>query len=207
MSELKDRLLSKMLTLAGKEGWNNHTLEMSAQQLGMDPKFAFVGFPQGATEVMVYYMRKLDKEMLNAFNQSNNAQKKVRQKAIDLIFTRLKLLNPHKDAAKAILQFIIIPSHSIASAESLAITCDVMWKAIGDTATDFNYYSKRFLLASVYSSTLMYWIKDESPNNKETMRFLEERIEQLFAVVRKKNNVIESATSIVKNTFDLFKKR
>lgn len=196
-----------MLALAPTEGWNNHTLEMAAQQLGMDPKFAFVGFPEGATEAMVYYMRQLDTNMIQAFNKTNAADKRVRQKAIELISIRLDLLNKHKDAVKAILQFTIVPSHSITSAESLATTCDVMWKAIGDTSTDFNYYTKRFLLGTVYSSTLMYWIKDESPEYAETRRFLENRIEELFSVVRKKKSLIEGTSSFINKAFEKFNKR
>lgn len=207
MSELKQRLLNKMLDAAGKEGWSNHTLESAAKQLGMDAKFAYVGFPQGATDAMVFYMRQLDKEMLDIYNQSSVSQKRVRDKAIFLIATRLKLLEKHKEAVKSILQFTLVPSHAIVSAESLATTCDRMWKAIGDTATDFNFYSKRFLLASVYSSALLYWIRDESSNHKETQRFLENRIDELFNVMRTKSKMTKSLENALNKGLSFFKKK
>ena len=37
-------------------------------------------------------------------------------------------------------------------------TVDAMWRAAGDTSTDFNFYTKRAILSAVYSSTLMRWL-------------------------------------------------
>jgi ubiquinone biosynthesis protein COQ9 len=52
-----------------------------------------------------------------------------------------------------------------------------MWRAAGDTATDFNFYTKRAILGAVYSSTLLAWLSDESQDMADTRAFLRRRIE------------------------------
>ncbi|WP_439955303.1 hypothetical protein, partial [Klebsiella pneumoniae] len=39
---------------------------------------------------------------------------------------------------------------------------DAMWRAAGDTATDYNHYSKRMTLGAVYAATIAVFLDDES---------------------------------------------
>jgi ubiquinone biosynthesis protein COQ9 len=51
-----------------------------------------------------------------------------------------------------------------------------MWRIAGDTATDFNHYSKRAILASIYAATLLVWLDDDSEGQAETTAFLDRRL-------------------------------
>jgi ubiquinone biosynthesis protein COQ9 len=55
-----------------------------------------------------------------------------------------------------------------------------MWRAAGDTSTDFNFYTKRGILAGVYTSTLMRWFNDASEDESGTHAFLDARIENVM---------------------------
>jgi ubiquinone biosynthesis protein COQ9 len=57
-----------------------------------------------------------------------------------------------------------------------------IWYAAGDTATDFNYYTKRALLAGVYSATVLYWLDDKSEDFAKTWTFLDRRIADVMRV-------------------------
>ena len=57
-----------------------------------------------------------------------------------------------------------------------------MWRAAGDTATDYNFYTKRALLAGVHASTLLYWLDDRSAGTAATWAFLERRIADVMRV-------------------------
>jgi len=59
---------------------------------------------------------------------------------------------------------------------------DEMWVAAGDTATDWNHYSKRILLSNVYTTTLQVWLADESEGLAETEAFLRRRIEDVMQI-------------------------
>ena len=55
-----------------------------------------------------------------------------------------------------------------------------MWRWAGDTATDYNYYSKRLILSGVIASTRLYWFDDDSEDFAKTRTFLERRIENVM---------------------------
>ena len=47
----------------------------------------------------------------------------------------------------------------------------------GDTATDYNHYSKRAILGSVYGATLAVFLNDDSDDHADTKAFLARRID------------------------------
>ena len=61
---------------------------------------------------------------------------------------------------------------------------DLMWRAAGDTATDFNFYTKRGLLAGVYGSTILFWLDDGSEGYAESWAFLDRRIADVMNIQR-----------------------
>ena len=79
-----------------------------------------------------------------------------------------------------------------------------MWRAVGDTSTDFNFYSKRAILAGVYSSTMMRWFTDQSAGESETHAFLDARIENVMqfekfkAQVRERTKDLPSLSDILR---------
>ena len=56
--------------------------------------------------------------------------------------------------------------HAALGAKLMYRTVDAMWRAAGDTSTDFNFYTKRGILAGVYGSTAMRWFNDTSDGRK-----------------------------------------
>ena len=56
-------------------------------------------------------------------------------------------------------------------------SADIMWRLAGDTATDYNHYTKRAILAGIYSATLAVFVNDESEGKADTHAFLERRID------------------------------
>jgi ubiquinone biosynthesis protein COQ9 len=51
-----------------------------------------------------------------------------------------------------------------------------MWRLAGDTATDYNHYTKRLTLSGVYTTTLLAWLDDDSEGFAETGAFLDRRL-------------------------------
>ena len=68
------------------------------------------------------------------------------------------------------------------AAKCLYRTVDAIWYAAGDTSTDYNFYTKRGLLAGVYSSTVLYWLNDDSEGAVATWAFLDRRIADVMKV-------------------------
>ena len=65
-------------------------------------------------------------------------------------------------------------------------TADVMWRLAGDTATDYNHYTKRAMLGSIYAATLAVLINDDSENQAETRAFVGRRIDNVMSFEKAK---------------------
>ena len=70
-----------------------------------------------------------------------------------------------------------MPQNALAGARLAWRSADRIWRLAGDTATDFNHYSKRTILIGVYGSTSLVFLDDESDDLAETRAFLDRRID------------------------------
>ena len=66
----------------------------------------------------------------------------------------------------------------------------------GDTATDWNFYSKRALLAGVYGATLLRFLEDRSDGCIETWAFLDRRIADTMRVPKAMAKLKETASRL-----------
>ncbi|MBM3515680.1 MAG: COQ9 family protein, partial [Alphaproteobacteria bacterium] len=87
----------------------------------------------------------------------------------------------HREAVRRALPAATLRD-PLRGAEALYRTVDAIWRAVGDKSIDFNFYTKRALLAAVYGSTLLYWLDDRSNNCANTWAFLDRRIADVMKV-------------------------
>ena len=100
----------------------------------------------------------------------------VRTRIRTAVLTRLEILQPHKLAARQAAVFLALPVHGALALRLLSRTADTMWQAAGDTSTDFNWYTKRAILGTVYVATEIAWFGDDTPDGCKTTAFLDARI-------------------------------
>ena len=65
-----------------------------------------------------------------------------------------------------------------------------MWRLAGDTATDYNHYTKRAILAGIYAATLAVFVGDESEGKAETRAFLDRRIDGVMRFEKAKAQLL-----------------
>jgi ubiquinone biosynthesis protein COQ9 len=132
------------------------------------------------------------------------SEMKVRDRIAAAVLTRLEILKAHKEAARRAAAFLMLPMNAALGASLLYRTVDAMWRAVGDTSTDFNFYTKRAILVGVYSATLMRWFNDAGEDGAATREFLSARIENVMqfekfkAEVRERTKDLPSFADILK---------
>src|SRR5205814_464387 len=75
-----------------------------------------------------------------------------------------------------------VPARAPPALKLVYRTVDAIWYAAGDRPTDFNFYTKRALLAAVYSATTLCWLDDRSPDGSTTEAFLARRLDEAMAI-------------------------
>jgi ubiquinone biosynthesis protein COQ9 len=77
-----------------------------------------------------------------------------------------------------------LPTNAAAAAKCTARTVDAILHAAGDRSADFSWYTKRALLAAIYSATVLYWVRDSSEDDAATLAFLDRRMTGLGRLFR-----------------------
>lgn len=175
-------ILLAAMDLAGEQGWHEDLLVDAADQAGVDVAKAQMFYPDGPVSLLKAMAEWADQQMEAACPPSLLKKLKIRQKISILVQSRLEALAPYKEAERQAVRFLAHPKNALGAAKMLAKRVDLMWRLAGDTSTDYNYYTKRTLLAGVYTSTLLYWLQDESVDGENTVVFLERRIDNVLKI-------------------------
>ncbi|MBE9555052.1 MAG: COQ9 family protein, partial [Proteobacteria bacterium] len=101
---------------------------------------------------------------------------RVTERVRTAVQIRLRQAEPHREAVRRSLAFLAMPQNAVLGAKLLYRTVDAIWHVAGDTATDWNFYSKRGLLAGVFGATVLYWLNDRSEDYADTGDFLDRRL-------------------------------
>lgn len=180
--EQRDRLLEAALVHVPFDGWSRRSLLAGAADLGLEPALARRLFPRAGDDLLVHVERWADRRMLAQVGPLEDLR--VRDRIAALVRARLEALGPHREAMRRATAARVLPSNGLAACGSLWRTVDLMWSAAGDDARDASYYTKRSLLAAVWTSTFLFWLEDRSDACQDTFAFLDRRIENVMQIGR-----------------------
>jgi ubiquinone biosynthesis protein COQ9 len=183
--KLREDLLQASLRHVAFDGWSRTALRAAVRDLDIDPALAGNAFPGGEAELIEAFSAWADRRMLDALAECDLEAMKVRERVAAGVRLRLEQLAPHREAVRRGLAFFALPQNGPLGLKCLYRTVDAIWYAAGDRATDYNFYTKRLLLAGVYSSTLLVWLNDASDGHGETWAFLDRRIAEVLEVARR----------------------
>jgi ubiquinone biosynthesis protein COQ9 len=179
--DLKDSLVMAMLPDVAFDGWSLLTLHAAARRVGMPPGEAETLYPGGAADMVAQFSDWADRRMLAAAAEGLETMRR-RNRIAKLIRARLELLEPHREAVRRGLSVLALPQNAVLGARLLYHTVYSAWYAAGDTATDWNFYTKRGLLAGVVAATMLYWLDDRSPESADTDAFLMRRLDDAMRI-------------------------
>ncbi len=178
---LEDRVLDAALPLIAFEGWTDRACEEAVKNAGLAPIDLRRAFPGGAAEALEYFTIRADRQMRETLTRDYNlASMKIRERIATIVMVRLGQQLPNREAVRRGRAFYALPWNAPAGLRALWRTMDEIWHLAGDTATDWNHYSKRLILAQVYLATLDIWLGDNSADMAETEAFLRRRIDNVM---------------------------
>ena len=177
IDELRVVLAPEIARAAVFDGWSDAALEQAAALAGADAAVARLAFSGGAMDMIAGWIASTDAKMEAAFADGHLNSMKVRDRIRTLLLFRLDAIAGQEEALRSALAIQAMPQNLPRTARLGWNSADLMWRLAGDTATDYNHYTKRALLAGIYSATLAVFIDDKSEGKAETRAFLDRRIE------------------------------
>ena len=178
-------ILRRKLALAVGEnavfdGWSQAAVDAAADQLGIDRAQARLAMPKTQAGLIDFYIQAVDRALDAHFTEERLAGLKIREKIRQLVWQRLEIMGPAREAVRRALAILAMPQNVPLALRISWRSVDQMWRIAGDTSTDFNHYTKRMTLGAVYASTLLAWLDDDSEGWSETAAFLDRRIDDVM---------------------------
>jgi ubiquinone biosynthesis protein COQ9 len=180
LDDLRLRLIPLIAANAAFDGWTMSAVAMAAKQAGVDRDVAALAFAGGAMTMITAWFAMIDRAMHDRLSADDLAVLKVRSRITALVEARLTLLAPHREALRRAHAILALPPHIGRATQLGWQAADSMWRAAGDTAVDYNHYTKRATLGAVYAATLLILVDDDSEDLAETRAFLARRIEDIM---------------------------
>lgn len=184
-AELRPALVEAMLPHVAFDGWTQSALGAAATDLGLPGAVARLAFT-GPADMVEAYIAWADRAMEAALAPMNLPAMKVRARITIAVRTRLEQAEAHQEAVRRALAVLARPDQAARAARTAWATVDSIWRAAGDTSTDYNFYTKRAILGAVYGATLLYWLNDTSDGHADTWAFLDRRIAGIMAFEKAK---------------------
>lgn len=179
-TDAKLAILNAALPQAAFDGWTDVTINKAAVAAGLPDGSAALYFPGGVIEVIRFWSQAMDKSAREQIDTLDLTTMKIRERVTQCVDIRLSQIGRHTEAARRAQARLSLPDGLSAGAAITWAASDMIWRAIGDTSTDANFYSKRAVLSAVLSSTAPVWLNDASPDKAEARAFLDRRIENVM---------------------------
>ena len=185
--EITDQLLDAALMHVPFDGWSEATFRAATADSGIDRTLAQAVCPRGAVDLALAYHARGDAAMV-ARLQSDDLPDRFRDKIAAAIRFRIEAVED-KEAVRRGTTLFALPVYAADGARAIWGTADQIWTTLGDTSEDINWYTKRATLSGVYSATVLFWLGDDSPNNRSTWDFLDRRIDDVMQIEKVKAQV------------------
>lgn len=203
--ERRPDILEAVLSHVSFDGWSDKALSMAAKDLGLSMAYIKLAFPGGVDEMVDTFLMGADRLMMERLNDLDSQNMRIRDKIATAVETRLAVNMPYREAVQKTVTYLAQPHKLAISTKAVWRMSDLIWRWAGDTASDYNHYTKRAILSAVYSSTLLIWLGDTSEGFKETSAFLDRRIDNVMQFEKIKAQMTK-ATSGLPNIASIFGK-
>ena len=194
--EVRVDILQAMLPIVVFDGWNQKSLRESIKSINLPEGSEELYFPEGALEVIRFWHDQMNEFVKSNLESLNKSEMKIREQVTAGVLSALESIGSNEEAMRRAIIRLSLPDAAVQGPTYLWSLADSIWRAIGDRSTDYNYYTKRTILAGVLGSTITVWISDSDQNKVKTKLFLDARISNVMSFEKSKFKIVEKINNI-----------
>ncbi len=191
--DMRQRILLATLPNVAFDGWNEGAVRAGLKGEDLAPDIFETVFPGGMAELAAYFSAEADQAMVRELTGemagSDWDALSFEQRIGRAIIARIRFLQPHREAVRRLFAYLALSGNAVLAAKSLARTADAICHAAGDSSTDFNYYTKRAMIAGIEAASMLYWLADPSDDMVDTVDFVERRQRRLAGAGRTRHEI------------------
>ncbi len=165
---------------AAFDGWTPAAVTAAANEIGVDPDVAALAVKGNAMALIDAWIDGIDLELARRLPPEKLNAMKIRARITALLAIRMEIMAPDREALRRAMAIMAMPQNLAKATKIGWRSADRMWRLAGDTASDFNHYTKRMTLSAVYGSLLVVFVNDDSENFADSRAFLDRRIDNVM---------------------------
>jgi ubiquinone biosynthesis protein COQ9 len=159
-------------------GWNGRMVRAACEAEGLSLGDEELLFPNGARDLAALLSRRHDDRAMASLADVDPKSLKIRERIARAVSARMEAGAADLEAARRCAAFLALPTNADLGLKLAWETADQLWNWAGDTATDWNHYSKRAILSGILIPALtMRWFDGREAADA----FVARRIENVMA--------------------------
>lgn len=175
---MEQAVLDAAVARAPRFGWNGRLVRAACEAEGLSAGDQELLFPHGARDLAALLFRRHDARAIQTLAATPAESMKIRQRIAAAMSARMEAGAQDLEATKKCAAFLALPQNADLGLSLAWETSDLLWRWAGDTATDWNHYSKRTILSGILIPALtMRWFQGRD----EAEAFVARRIENVMA--------------------------
>lgn len=175
---MEQAVLDAAVERAPALGWNGRMVRAACAANGLSRGDEELLFPNGARDLAALLSRRHDDRAMATLAEVDPKSLKIRERIARAVSARMEAGAADLEATRRCAAFLALPTNVDLGLQLAWETADLLWNWAGDTATDWNHYSKRAILSGILVPALtMRWFDGREAADA----FVARRIENVMA--------------------------
>ena len=189
IEKIRKEILKEIKSYVAEIGWSENLFLNFSQSSNYKYEELISLFPNGKNDLIQMALDEINEKMTIRSKKINLNNLKVHERIRELIILRLKIMHIEKNFISKTFLHLLLPFNYSFTSKNLYKMADQVWFLAGDDSTDFNYYTKRTILGSIYTMTIIHFIN--SDNISETIKVLDKQLKRVSKIPKIKNKTKE----------------
>ena len=197
MTKIKDKIqILKQLEPSFKKNiFTDLNLDNILKKEKIEATKFYTLFPNKTKSLCCFFFENIGNLAENNIKKNIRYEKSVSKRVKYLLIEFFNLLNKERDTAVYFLNFLATKPFLL---KKISLNySNKIWFLLEDKSTDFNFYTKRYILSQIFINTLIYWRGAES--KEKTISFINSQIVALGKFGYYKSRFNKAITSLYKS--------
>lgn len=183
--KIKLKILESVKEYVKVNGWNSDIFDyINIKNLKKSEILTY--FPNGIYDILNFTYDELNNKLKNSLKRINIINLPINKRIKKILITRIELMNKDKNFYKKTFYFLALNNNKNVVKKNLYKTVDEMWYLAGDNSTDFNFYTKRLVLAGLYVNAIAVFF---NKNILEAEKNIDRNLKRISKIPKIKNRL------------------
>ena len=163
------KILKFAKIVVAKDGLTSNTFKIISKKYDLNIDEINLLFPGGKNDFLQFVLEQLNIDLENYCKKLDLIRLPVHKRIRKILLSKIYIMNKEKKFYKKIFLNLLIPKKNFSLPIKLYKSVDQIWFIAGDTSVDFNFYTKRLILAGIYSRVIFFFF---NINNQKLLEYL-----------------------------------